>query len=218
MSVSSNGRSVGAPVFNNDTLDADKELHLYILAKSGLQIGVATASVITGSTTLPDLGRRIFWTTLQGLYEVGLVSLNRQVVNSAWDIPNAGSNNYSYVPTYDMFVGAPLHILDVGLSAVVIGVENAPQIPPIPQVANMVVNPLVVQPIAQNIVALPPPLHVGNQFIDDAYQFLYVGGSVGLWIGQVVKNGIDCYNLPRGKGGDAKPYTPTPSVPTQQNN
>jgi hypothetical protein len=215
MPVSSNGRSVGAPVFNNDTLDADKELHLYILVKSGLQVGVATASVIMGSTTLPDLGRRIFWTTLQALFEVGIVSLNRQVVNVAWDIPNAGSNNYMYVPSYDIFVGAPLHIIDIGLSALVS--VDIPEIPPVPQVVNMVVNPLVVQPIAQNIVALPPPLHLGVPLIDVAYGLLYVGGSIGLGIGQIIKNGIDMTDLPRGREG-LKPYNPTPSVPTQQNN
>ena len=213
--VSVNGRSVGAPVFNNDTLDADKELHLYILAKSGLQMGVATASMMMGSTTFPDLGRRLLWTTIQGLYEVGIVSANRQVVNSAWNTANVPSNNYSYVPIYDIVVDAPLHSADIVLSSRIAGAEDF-TLPPVPQVA-MVVNPLV-QAVEQNVVAVPPPLHVGNQFVDDAYQFLYVGGAVGLWAGQIIKNGLDCYALPRGTLGQPKPYEATPSVTTQQNN
>jgi hypothetical protein len=190
MTTTMNGRSVGPPVFNNDTLDADKELHLFILTKSGLQIGLATASAITGHTTFLDLRRRTFWTTIQTLYQIGIVCLNRQVVNASWNPPY---NKYDHLILYDIFVDAPLHILDIAFSFLVVGEDILNLlnllIPPVPQVANMVVNPLVVQPIAQNIVALPPPLQ--SEVIDIAYISLYLGGSVGLWLGQIIKNGID---------------------------
>jgi hypothetical protein len=166
-----NGRSVGEPVFNNELLDADKELHLYIIVKSGLVIAVAGLSSLLGSTSIEALGRRTLLTTLQGLYEVGIVSANRNIVDRAWN-SSISDNNTSYVPLYDISVGVILHGIDIYAS----------------------------QKIALSRDGILFDANDGiNRYVEQSYKFLSIGGAVGLWLGQIIKNGIDTFDLRNGK-------------------
>lgn len=173
---------------HNEWLNQDKELYTLIFVKTGLAILINAGNVIIGEDNLQDASGRSLGSTVQGLAEMGLVSLNRVFLGGK-STPKSAVKVTSTV-LYSMTLGLVGHGLDITYSLQLMHIPTD-RLPVIRPLDLYVINPLLrnmpfvpVQPVLDNA----PPLFSLANATNILNVLTNVGGSVGLMLGIIATN------------------------------
>jgi hypothetical protein len=171
--------------YDNWWLNQDKELYTFIFAKTGVAIFINAGNALIGQDTIADASGRSLGVILQGLAEMGLVSMNRVFLgrNTGKSYARSGS-----IFIYSISVGLLAHAFDVVTSVRLLHLPRDVVI--VRQLDNIVINPLFrnlpfipVAPVVEN-----PPLFSPQGIINATNVLTLLGGSIGLWVGVIATN------------------------------
>jgi hypothetical protein len=184
-----------APIdFKDEWLNKDRELYTLIILKSALGVALNTVNVVLGSDTLEKSSLRSFGLLTSGLLEFAMVTANRGVIDGAINQDDFRNRAVGYMMLYNFTGGLALFAIDAVLTSK-LEYQPLPQVFPIAQVADYVVNPLVanvlylpVAPVTQTI----PNLQLVQKFVNGLHAITVIGGFLGVHAGlittQIVNN------------------------------
>jgi hypothetical protein len=175
-------RSLPLIDFKNEWLNKDRELYTLIILKTAIGVGLNTSNIALGSDTVEKSSLRSLGVVFSGLFETGMVSLNRTVIESAIGADNKGTAG---LIAYDLTAGWILALIDLILNAKLLYLP-VPAVFPVAQVADYVVNPLVqiYLPVAQ-VEQSNPNLQLVQKFVNGLNAITLEGGALGIYAGMI---------------------------------